>query len=357
MGESDTVGPLLRTIGVVSLLVGLVVVSYQILRPFFSPVAWAVVLTYVTWPLYQYLCRWLPRRPGLSAFLMTLFLTAVFALPILWVLIVLRTELPDAYQAVAAYLTQEPQPFPQMLAGIPWLGPELEKIFAQLSDDRRAFNVQLGQWTKMWIDEIAGVLGDVGVNTFKFGFALITAFFFYREGEIVLDQTRRVLLRFLGERSIAYLRAIGDTTRAVLYGLVLAALAQGLLASLGYWAADVPGPVLLGAVTAVFALIPFGTPLIWGAIGLWLLLTERTFAGIGLLLWGALVVSQIDNFIRPMLISSATHIPYLLVLFGVLGGIGAFGLIGLFLGPVVVAVLLAIWREWLEEQAPSEPSA
>jgi len=130
---------------------------------------------------------------------------------------------------------------------------------------------------------------------------------------------------------------------------VATALAQGALAGLGYWWARVDGPVLLGAVTALVAMLPFGAPLVWGSIGAWLLVSGEFAAGIGLLLWGALVVSWVDNLIRPLVISSATRIPFLLVLFGVLGGLAAFGLIGLFLGPVILAVLVAVWREWLDE--------
>jgi predicted PurR-regulated permease PerM len=109
--------------------------------------------------------------------------------------------------------------------------------------------------------------------------------------------------------------------------------------------------VLLGALTGLVALVPFGTPFVWGTAGVWLLLTGATMAGVGLLLWGALVVSSVDNLIRPLVISTATRIPFLLVMFGVLGGLVAFGPVGLFLGPVVLAVLLGVWHEWLEAGA------
>ncbi len=131
--------------------------------------------------------------------------------------------------------------------------------------------------------------------------------------------------------------------------LVATALLQGAVAGLGYWWAGLHAPVLLGAITALVAMIPFGTPFVWGSIGTWLLIRGEVTAGIGLLLWGTLVVSWVDNLIRPLVISSATRIPFLLVMFGVLGGLAAFGLIGLFLGPVILAVLVAVWREWLEE--------
>jgi predicted PurR-regulated permease PerM len=162
-----------------------------------------------------------------------------------------------------------------------------------------------------------------------------------------------VLQRFVGARVERYLSAAGATTKAVVYGLILTALAQGTLAGLGYWMAGVHAPVLLAVLTAVIALVPFGAPLVWGSLGVWLLLTGHSAAGLGLLLWGMLVVSWIDKLVRPMVISSASHVPFLLVMFGVLGGVAAFGLIGLFVGPVVLAIVMALWREWLERSTPS----
>ncbi len=124
------------------------------------------------------------------------------------------------------------------------------------------------------------------------------------------------------------------------------ALVQGAFAGVGYWVAGLGSPVTLGLITALFALIPFGTPLAWGGAGAWLLFQGETGAAIGVWIWGAAVVSQIDNVLRPLFISSVSAIPFLLVLFGVLGGILAFGLVGLFAGPIVLAVAWAIWREW-----------
>lgn len=344
---------------ILALLLGtLLFLAYRVLHLFLVPVAWAVILVYVTWPFYQRLRQYLRGHPAGSALLMTVILGAAFALPVLWLVALLREELLIAYQTITAYLAQGPPMLPEFVAHIPWLGQELQRFIDQLTGgDPAMLRAQVVSWAEPWIGELAVILGDVGRNAIKFGFALLTAFFLYRDGEEVLHQTRRILQRFLGERANAYLAAIGTTTRAVLYGLVLTALAQGFLAGLGYWAVGLGAPVLLGAVTAVIALIPFGPPLVWGSIGLWLLLAGQTLAGIGLLIWGALVVSWVDNLVRPLVISSATRIPFLLVMFGVLGGIAAFGLVGLFLGPVIVAVLLAVWREWLEEQALSGPSA
>jgi len=189
------------------------------------------------------------------------------------------------------------------------------------------------------------IVGDLGLNSLRLGIALLTVFFLFRDGDHLLDELRGVLRGLLGDRVQAYFTVIGDTTRAGVYGLLLAAFAQGLLAGLGYWVAGVNAPAFWGAATAVVAVIPFGAPLVWGSIGVWLLLQGQVGAGIGLLLWGTLAISWIDNLVRPLIISGVAKIPFLLVLYGVLGGLAAFGLIGLFVGPVILAILLALWRE------------
>lgn len=356
MGEDGDASGLLRRLILATFLIALLLLAYRVLHLFLAPLAWAMILAYVTWPAYRRLRGWLPSPTG-SALLMTVMLGAVIALPLVWLTALLRTEVPAVYRAAVDYIDQGPQALPEFIVGIPWLGAELQRLWVQLSGDMTALPSQLIRWSEPWVGEIIGVLGDVGRNAAKFGFALIIAFFMYRDGEEPLAQTRQLMLHHLGDRAEAYWLAIGGTIRAVMFGLILTALAQGVLAGLGYWAAGVKMYALLGAVTALIALIPFGAPLVWGSVGVWLLLSQQVLAGVGVLLWGVLVISQIDNVIRPLVISSATRIPFLLVLFGVFGGISAFGLVGLFLGPVIVAVLLAVWREWLEEHRPVAPPA
>ena len=343
-----------RRIILALLLGGLLVLAYAVLQLFLVPVAWAAIMAYTTWPLHLRLKRALGGRATLSAVLMALLLTAIFVLPLLWLVAMLRTELVDAYAAVAAYLAQGPRPLPDFVAAMPWLGDWLQQLLDQLARNPEALRQQIGEWVEQRTGELLELLGGVGRNTAKLGFALLTVLFLYRDGETLLAQLRQVLRRFIGARIDGYLSAVGATTKAVVYGLVLTALAQGALAGLGYWVAGVDAPVLLAVLTALVALIPFGTPFVWGAIGVWLLLNGQTAAGVGLLLWGMLVVSWVDNLIRPLVISGASRVPFLLVMFGVLGGLAAFGLIGLFVGPVILAIMMAVWREWLGQQAPEQ---
>lgn len=347
--DNEVAERIVRRIILGLVLGGLMILGYAVLHLFIVPVAWAVIVAYATWPLHRRLRGRIPRYPTLSALLMTLLLTAAFVLPALWVALMLRSEVGTVITAVTGLLRQGPPELPEVIRTLPWLGDYLQGLVDAVTRDPEAFRAQLTTWARDGADLLVGLVGDVGRNAAKLGFALFTVFFLYRDGEHVLEQVHRVLRHFLGARIDGYLVAVGGMTKAVVWGLVFTALGQGIVAGLGYWWAGVPAPALLGALTALVALIPFGAPLVWGSVVAWLLLRGDMVAGIGLLLWGALVVSWVDNLVRPLVISSATRIPFLLVMFGVLGGLAAFGLVGLFLGPVVLAVLMAVWREWIEE--------
>ncbi|MBE0625942.1 MAG: AI-2E family transporter [Burkholderiales bacterium] len=358
----ESVAPTVTRRIILALLLGvLFALGYLVLGWFIAPAIWAAILAYVTWPVYARLRRLMRGHAMASALVMTLLLTTAFVLPLLGLIALMQREFVIAYQTVSTYMADGPHRLPDFVLRLPWIGERLQDFLNQITTDPEALRAQLTAWARQWQGELGNLVGGVGRNAVKLGFALLTVFFVYRDGESLLDQVRRVLRRFLGRRVDGYIVAIGNTTTAVLYGLVLTALAQGLLAGVGYWFAGVRAPALFGAFTALVALMPFGTPFVWGSLGAWLLFNGNTLEGVGLLLWGTLVVSSVDNLIRPLVISSATQIPFLLVMFGVIGGLASFGLIGMFIGPVIVAVLLAVWREWLEfkttERAGVPPAA
>jgi len=199
-----------------------------------------------------------------------------------------------------------------------------------------------------WSRTIVTTVGDLGRNLAGAGLALFALFFFYRHGSALLSQIERATHRLAGKRVHAMLLPLGQTVRAVTYGMLLTALAQGALATLGYWVAGLGAPVLLGAATTLLALVPFGAPIVYVPVSAWLLVQGRPLAGLLLLAWGILVVSTVDNLIRSWFISGTTRVPFLLVFLGVLGGLATFGAIGLFVGPVTITLLLVLWREWTE---------
>ncbi|ODU13663.1 MAG: AI-2E family transporter [Thiobacillus sp. SCN 64-35] len=338
--------PLARRIAAFAFLVSIFGLTFWVLSPFLAALAWAGILAYVTWPLHVRLCRRLPGRDNLAALLMTLGVGATLLLPMVWVLFTLVGDIAAASATIKQLSTQGLPPLP---AGVrDWPGGEwIAAQYLRVQADPAWVQAQLHALGLTDAGNVKMVVGGVGRNVAKFGLAVFALFFLYRHGDSVLMQFRKVATRWLGESARGYIQAVGVTVRAVVFGIVLTALAQGTLAGLGYWVAGVQAPALWGVITALVSLIPFVGPVVWIGLSLNLLAHGETQAALGLFLWGALVVSWVDNLIRPLVISGPTRIPFLLVFLGVLGGLNAFGLIGLFLGPVLLAVSVAIWREWL----------
>jgi len=310
----------------------------------------------VSWPGYRRLRRACRDRALLAALVMTAVVSAAVVVPLAWLAVVLRVELVHAYHQTQTLLASGAQ-LPDSVLRIPWLGDWLHDLAARAASDPHVLGLELGKLTDRSFDQIARLIGGVGRDAVKLLIAVVSLFFVYTGGESFAAEFARALGRVLGPRVENYLSAIGRTVKAVVYGLVLAAVVQGALAGLGYWLAGVGAPVFLAALTTVCGLIPFAVPLLWGGVGLWLVVTGHTVAGIALLVWGAIVIGWTDHIVRPFLISREAEIPFLIVLFGVLGGLAAFGLVGLFVGPVILAVLLAIWREWLHESESALPPA
>lgn len=341
--------PQARKIAAFAFLVFILGLTLWVLSPFFAALAWAVILAYATWPLYSRLRRRLSGRDSLAALLMTVGVAAMLLLPLIWVLFTLVGDIAFAATQINRIATEGLPPLPEAVKGWPG-GVWLAEQYLRVQADPAWIRAQIDALGLTDATHVKAIAGGVGRNVAKFGLAVFALFFLYRHGDIVLAQFRGVATRWLGESARGYIHSAGVTVRAVVFGIVLTALAQGVLAGLGYWVAGVSAPALWGLITALVSLIPFVGPVVWVSLSIGLLAHGETQAAIGLFLWGALVVSWVDNLIRPLVISGPTRIPFLLVFLGVLGGINAFGLIGLFLGPVLLGVAIAIWREWAEHR-------
>ncbi len=338
------------------LLVGLLLtllgtLSFVLLRPFLASFLWASILVFVTWPLYKRVRH--RRSPGLSALVMTALLFSSLVLPVLWLLNALQVELATAVYAADGFLREGSRTLPDAITRVPRIGPWLQQWLDELPTDLSTLQQEIIGWIQYFRNEIAKMLLAFGRFSLMLGMTLITAFFLYRDGETLMAQLHQALQVLVGDRAHAYIDAVAGTTKAVLFGLLLAALAQGLMAGLGYWAAGLGAPLLLATITTLVASlpVPFGTPLVWSSIGLWLMAHDQAAAGLGLLVWGTLVVSWVDNLVRPLVISGTARVHFLLVLFGILGGLMSFGLIGLFIGPAVLSTCAAVWRQWLADNA------
>jgi predicted PurR-regulated permease PerM len=352
--EDFVSAPWLRRLITAAVLAGLVLLGFRVMEPFIVPLVWAAILGFVTWPGYEWLLRVLGGRSIVAALLMTTAVTVAVVAPLAWVAVVLRIEVVHAYHQSQELLAGGLQLPPEVLR-LPWIGDQLHELTTRTAQDPHALGAELRKITDHSFGQIAHVIGGISRNVAKLFLAVVSLFFVYRDGARFARQFARALEQVLGPRVHNYLQAIAQTVRAVVYGLVLAALLQGALVGLGYWLAGIGAPVFLAALTTVCGLIPFAAPSIWGGVVVWLFLKGNTVAAVGLLLWGGIVMGWVDHIVRPLLISREAQIPFLVVLFGVLGGLAAFGLVGLFIGPVILAVLLAIWREWLIESRKPTP--
>ncbi|HYB22277.1 MAG TPA: AI-2E family transporter, partial [Solirubrobacteraceae bacterium] len=304
--------PWLRRLITVVLLGGLVLLGFRVLAPFIVPLVWAGILAFVSWPAYEWLTRLTRGRATVAALLMTAAVTAAVIVPLAWLAVVLRIELVRGYHQTQELLAGGVQ-LPPAVLKLPWIGDQLRDLTARAAQDPHLLGEELRKLTDRSFEQIAHVLGDVGRNAAKLLLTVVSLFFVFRGGERFAAQLASLLKQVLGPSTPNYLQAIGQTVKAVVYGLVGAALVQGVLVGLGYWAAGIGAPVFLAALTTVCGLIPFAAPTVWGCVVLWLMLKGSTVAAVGLLIWGGIVLGWTDHIVRPLLISREAEIPFLLV--------------------------------------------
>jgi predicted PurR-regulated permease PerM len=241
---------------------------------------------------------------------------------------------------------------PEWARRLPWIGPAIERAWPRFAQDTgelskalKATGLGVGKWF------LAHSL-DFGKGIMQLALSVVIVFVFYRDGERMTARIAAGAHRIAGDVSQRLLSVAGSTVRGVVYGIIGTALAQAIMAAVGFWVAGVPASLLLGVLTFLLALIPAGPPFVWVPAALWLFHEGQTGWGVFMAVWGFFVISGIDNLVRPYLISRGSNLPFVIVLLGALGGIFAFGFIGLFLGPVLLAVGYALIREFTASHKP-----
>ena len=241
-----------------------------ILKPVLAPLIWAAILAYVTWPAYRRFAAVLGRWRTTTALLMTILVCCAIIVPLIWLLVLVQNELLAAYRLFAATLASSATNLPVTVRNVPWLGERLQEILSRHATEPSDFGRKLLVWMQGWERNGSGVLGTIGHTFIQFALTVLTLFFCYRDGDRLTLQARRVMGRFIGDRLDPYLRAAGVMTRAVIYGFLVAACAQGLVAGIGYQLVGWQAPALLGTLTGVLSVVPLlGTALVWAPAGLW----------------------------------------------------------------------------------------
>ena len=318
----------------------------HILAPMLEPLAWAIILSYALWPISHRMSRWIGNRRSLSSGVLVFLIGAAIVIPLIVTTAVMQKELADFIQQLPAWGESKSGLQSQLLA-IPIIGQNLSHFIEPIEDIQDLLSNQLFPRLQGLSHNLLNMLQNVGFLLLKWLLTLFLMFFLFRSGDKLVAEIRQGIHYGLGERVDGYFETIEETTKAVVYGIVLTAIVQGGFAGMGYWFVDIPSPALLTVATMAMAIIPFGASVVWLMASLWLFMHGQTLSCLELLGWGFVVVSWVDNLVRPIFISQNTRIPFVVVLLGILGGLVSFGIIGLFIGPVILAIAIALWEEWL----------
>jgi predicted PurR-regulated permease PerM len=343
-------------IAALAALVLLASATFAVLRPFVVPILWAFVIALASWPAFERLLAFTGGRRTVAASLMLVGLALGLLLPLALAGLGLSRSVPTVVQQGRALLAEPPAP-PAWLLTTPVLNTTIGTAWLEVASDDFALADTLEPYAGRISTFLLQVATAIGNGLFQLGLSLLIVFFLYRDGDFVAEQVRRLFARVAGSRAERLLREAHGTMIGVLYGIIGTALIQGALTAIGLWAAGVPAPFLLGMLAAVAAPIPWGVGLVIWPAALWLASEGQYGAAAFVFVWGIAPVGIVDNFVRPLFVRRSSRLPFVLVLLGLIGGAIYAGVVGLFLGPVILAVAYALVREWAAEERERRSAA
>lgn len=323
-----------------------------VLKPFLPAILFAAAVVISSWPLYLRLLTAMHGRRTPAALTMTLSLTLLVIIPLAIVAYNLADDVATTFGQMRNALEHGELLPPGWIKDIPFLGDTIDAYLRQLVASREqmlALAQRMIEPARHWL--LAGGL-MLGTGVVQMSLAAFVSFFLYRDGKALIAVLAVMMAKVMGEGAETVSDTISQTTRGVMYGLLGTALAQGLVAAVGFAMAGVPAVPLLSVLVFVLSLVPVGPPLVWGSAAVWLFSQGETGWGVFMVIWGTVLISGVDNVVRPMLISRGTSLPFLLTLLGVLGGVIAFGFVGMFIGPVLLAVGYSLMSEWTGTRDP-----
>ena len=328
------------------ILVILLIGCLMVMQPFISALLWAIVLSFSLWPLYRRLLSALRGRRALAAALMTLAVVVVMLVPFVIVGATLAQNIKELSTAARHWLEAGPPTPPAWLAKVPVVGTSAVEKWQALATD----SASLIEEAKRFIEPVSAWFLKAGFKLggglFDLALSILITFFLLRDGVSLADRLTTGVSRIAGEQGKHLLGVAGNTVRGVVYGILGTALVQAVMAGVGFLIAGVPGASFLALLTFFLSVVPVGPPLVWIPASLWLFHQGSTGWGVFMLIWGV-GVSSVDNVVKPWIISQGSAMPFLLIFFGVIGGALAFGFIGVFIGPTLLAVGFRLFEEWI----------
>ena len=338
--------PMLHRIAVGVALVFLGLACLNILRPFFGPLLWAVILTVATWPVFLWIKNRMPSRPILASVLTSLLIAVFCMIPITYGVAVAAQSVKPLSQLMMDY-SKEGLPHPPMwLREYPY-GQILFQKWETASQDRTQLLQDLSPLLKQGATRLGQMAGKVGVGLLEFAFSLIICGFFFAYGETLTRSSLQTLEKLFGPRGGELLDLSARTIRSVMLGVLGTAALQAALMCIGFSLAGVPQVVLLGFAGFFFASLQLSCGIVWVPVVIWLFMEGKSGWAIFNLVWGVGVVGLVDNFTKPYLISRGSNLPFGIIFLGVIGGFLAYGFLGIFFGATLMAVAFRLFKEWL----------
>ena len=324
---------------------------YRMFSVFLAPLTWGALLAFVFYPLYVHLTRVLRGRRGLASFILTTIVILVVMVPTILVAILLANESVTLFQRVSGTLSSgQPEQWVERLrAAMPARAWRILAILDMWKIDLGAVAVKGADLLSGFlVSQATGIAKNIVSFVIDFFLTTFALFFFFRDGSRMIEAIFDLLPMETPYKNQVLTR-LHETLSAVVQGTLVTAALLGVLAGIGFWLVDVPFAVFLGCASAFFSLLPFGAPVVWGLVALYLLFMGSIWQAVALTVWGILVIGIVDNLIRPMIIGGRTEIPTIFLFFGILGGLQAYGFLGIFLAPVVIAILVAFIRIYREQ--------
>lgn len=392
---------LLGTAALLLLLIG----GFYILKPFMTAIMWSVILGFSLWPAQRLLTRWFGGRKTLASIIVALLVSLLLVGPIVLLGVGLADDAALLGTTTKKWVESASEKPPQWASKLPIVGTRVDEYWASFTDTRKSWieNINKGMQEVPPKEKIVGPDGEVidsdpnptaaiveGLNKPKvateaaeddlindarifemlgkflawartwlvsatvsvvtgmvqIALSIVLTFFILRDGQAIGARVAVGASRIAGARGQHLIKVAGNTVRGVVYGIIGTAVAQGVLAGIGFGLAGVPAAALLGVLTFFLSAVPVGPPLVWIPATIWLFSVDKNGWAVFMLVWGIFLVSGVDNVIKPYLISHGSKIPFIIVFMGVIGGALAFGLVGVFLGPTLLAVAYRVIEEW-----------
>lgn len=342
---------LFRFLAMAFVIGGILAGCITVLGPFLPAILLAVIFTLSTWPAFAWLERRLNHRTALAAALMTCLLAIGFLVPMILIANSLTGNFTKLWSTLTTSLANNDGKPPEWVADIPFISDYALSFWNKYLADSQTLAQTLSDNAKPISETILTIGASIGRGVIDLALGVFITYFLFRHGVQAAERLSELTDKFVGQFGQNLLTVSKNTMIGVLYGIVGTAVMQGTLAAIGFTVAGVPGAVFLGLMTFFLSFIPMGPPFIWVPATLWLFSESNIGMGIFLFFWGLLVISMADNVIRPYFISLGSNLPLLLVLLGVFGGILAFGFIGLFIGPTLLALAYTLIIAWSNKQA------